>query len=162
MKYRVSETDLINLDKVDAIDIDGKIINFNIGNKTYQSFYKNEQQAMFVFNNIVNHFKLIDFRFKVEKETKFDSRKDKAFEMFWNLYDKKVDKSRCKVSFMRLSMNEMVLAVKNVSKYVKATPDKKYRKDPRSWIIAKAWLNEINNQKSNTKYIKPKYVNDER
>lgn len=89
MKYRVSETDLINLDKVDAIDIDGKIINFNIGNKTYQSFYKNEQQAMFVFNNIVNHFKLIDFRFKVEKETKFDSRKDKAFEMFWNLYDKK-------------------------------------------------------------------------
>ena len=52
MKYRVSETDLINLDKVDAIDIDGKIINFNTANKTYQSFYKNEQQAMFVFNNI--------------------------------------------------------------------------------------------------------------
>ena len=54
-------------------------------------------------------------------------------------------------------------AIKAVEKYVESTPDKKYRKNPTTWINKRSWENEVvGKSKSKGSYVKPKYIQDER
>lgn len=164
MKYRVSDTDIINIDKVEFIEVDGRSINFHTSSNVHQSIYNNEMESNCVFNNIVNHFATIDLRFSDSKKPENEAeRKEKAFEMFWNLYDKKIDRPKAKTTFMALTLTEMGEAIKGVKAYVDSTPDKKYRKNPRTWLNARGWENEIQADKNKTnRYVKPKYISDER
>jgi len=164
MKYRVSDTDIINIDKVEFIEVDGRSINFHTSTNIHQSFYNNEIESNCVFNNIVNHFNTMDLRLTGDAKPKTEKqRKEKAFEMFWNLYDKKIDRPNARTTFMNLTLTEMGEAIKGVKAYVDSTPDKKYRKNPRTWLNAKGWENEIQTNKNKTnRYVKPKYISDER
>tara|TARA_R100000773_G_scaffold17822_1_gene16168 strand:- start:4381 stop:4875 length:495 start_codon:yes stop_codon:yes gene_type:complete len=164
MKYRISDTDIIDLQKVDFIEVDGRSINFHINSNVHQSVYNNDLESTYVFNNIVSHFDVVDLRFQSkEKKVTINSRKEKGFEMFWNLYDKRVDKIKAKKSWMNLTLNEMGDAIKAVKTYVESTPDKQYRRMPATWINNKSWKNDIklNNKKTN-RYVKPQYIQDER
>ena len=164
MKYRISDTDIINIDKVEFIEIDGKCINFHTSTNTHQSIYNNDMESNCVFNNIIKHFATIDLRFNDSKKAESEpERKEKAFEIFWNLYDKKHDYNKTKITFMTLSIEQMRKAVKAVKVYVESTPDKKYRKTPRSWLLNESWNNEvIIDKKKTNRYVKPKYITDER
>lgn len=164
MKYRVSDTDIISIDKVEFIEVDGSCINFHTSTNTHRSIYNNEMESNCVFNNIINHFVTTDLRFSDSKKVETESeRKEKAFKMFWNLYDKKVDRPNARTTFMNLTLTEMGEAIKGVKAYVDSTPDKKYRKNPRTWLNAKGWENEIQTDKKKTnRYVKPKYISDER
>tara|TARA_R100001443_G_scaffold9409_2_gene19026 strand:+ start:1757 stop:2251 length:495 start_codon:yes stop_codon:yes gene_type:complete len=164
MKYRISDTDIINLDKVDFIELESRSIKFHVGSSEYQSFYNNDMEAMCVFNNINEHVSSKDIRFYKDAKPKTDAeRKEKAFEMFWNLYDYRKDKVKTKKTFMNLTMNEMGKAINGVKDYVESTPDKNYRKFPRTWLNSKGWENEIKIDKKKTnRYVKPKYITDER
>ena len=164
MKYRVSDTDIISIDKVEFIEVDGRSINFHTSTNTYQSIYNNDMESNCVFNNIVNHFATIDLRFSDTKKPETEAeRKEKAFEMFWNLYDKKVDKPKARLTFMNLTITEMGDAIKGVKAYVDSTPDRTYRKFPRTWLNARGWENEIKiDKKKENRYVKPKYISDER
>ena len=83
--------------------------------------------------------------------------------MFWNLYDKRVDKVKAKKSWMNLTLNEMGEAIKAVKTYVESTPDKQYRRMPATWINNKSWKNDIKlNKKKTNRYVKPQYIQDER
>ena len=57
-------------------------------------------------------------------------------------------------------------AIKGVKDYVESTPDKKYRKNPRTWINQKGWESEVviseDDKKKINRYIQPKYVTDDR
>ncbi len=164
MKYRISDTDIIDLQKVDFIEVDGRSINFHINSNVHQSVYNNDLESTCVFNNMVSHFDVVDLRFQSkEKRVTTNSRKEKGFEMFWNLYDKRVDKVKAKKSWMNLTLNEMGEAIKAVKTYVESTPDKQYRRMPATWINNKSWKNDIksSNKKTN-RYVKPKYIEDER
>lgn len=165
MKIKISDTLIIDSESILSAELEETTITFLFSNKhEIREFYNNEMEALCVFNNISNHLPVTDVRFYHEPINKEeDERKAKGFEMFWNLYDKKVDISRCRKSFMNLSLEDMVEAVKGVKKYVDSTPDKKYRKNPSTWINQKGWTNEILTDKKKTnRYIKPKYVTDER
>ena len=164
MKYRVSDTDIINIDKVEFIEVNGRSINFHTSTNTHQSIYNNEIESNCVFNNIVNHFSAIDLRFSNSKKPQTESeRKEKAFEMFWNLYDYKKDKPNTRKTFMNLSLTQMGKAIKGVKAYVDSTPDRTYRKFPRTWLNARGWENEVQVDKKKTnRYVKPKYITDER
>ena len=164
MKYRVSDTDIVNINKVEFIEVDGSVINFHTSDNVHQSIYNNDMESECVFNNIVNHFAIIDLRFSDTKKPHTESeRKNKAFEMFWNLYNKKVDRPQTKITFMTLTLNEMGEAIKAVKTYVDLTPDKKYRKNPRTWLNSRGWENEMQvNKKKTNRYVKPKYISDER
>jgi hypothetical protein len=164
MKYRVSDTDIISIDKVEFIEVDGRSINFHTSTNTHQSIYNNDMESNCVFNNIVNHFATIDLRFSDAKKPETEAeRKEKAFEMFWNLYDKKVDKPKARLTFMNLTITEMGDAIKGVKAYVDSTPDRTYRKFPRTWLNARGWENEIKiDKKKENRYVKPKYISDER
>ena len=107
---------------------------------------------------------LLDIAIKNNKQNQTTlEKKEKAFQIFWNLYDKRHDYNKTKTTFMNLTIEQMRKAVKAVKPYVESTPDKTYRKTPRSWLLNKSWENEIVlDRKKTNRYVKPKYINNER
>ncbi len=77
----------------------------------------------------------------IDKE---EDLKKELFESFWNLYDKKTSpKEKTLKKFKTLKEEEINLIFDHVPKYVNATPEKKYRKDPLTYLNQKAYENEI-------------------
>lgn len=70
----------------------------------------------------------------------------KAFEKFWNTYNKKTGKSKCEKKFKKLSSEEISLIEKNLPAYVESTPEVKYRKDPLTYLNGEHWNDEITKQ----------------
>jgi len=161
MILRVSDKDIIDTSKIGYITLDGQKIVF--GDLTW-SVYNNEMEAQCVFNNIVNHMKISDMRFNIKKNNEPSDRKEKAFEMFWGLYDKRVSLNKARTSFMQLTLEDMGKAIKGVKAYVDSTPDKAYRKFPSTWINQRCWEDEIitSDKKKINRYVKPNYITDER
>lgn len=165
MKIRLSESLIVNSDSITSVELDEQCIIIVFNNKhEIREFYNNDLESACVFNNIISHINVKDVRFYDEDKPKEeDERKAKAFDMFWNLYDKKVDVSRCRKAFLNLTLKEMGEAVKQVKLYVESTPDKKYRKNPLTWLNNKGWTSEVKfDKKKVNRYVKPKYVTDER
>ena len=78
-----------------------------------------------------------------EEETKLNKIKE-LFERFWNEYDKKTSsKEKCYKKFAALKPEEMEILFNHVPDYVNSTPDKKFRKDPITYLNQKAFNNEI-------------------
>ncbi len=65
------------------------------------------------------------------------------FERFWNLYDKKVSKEKSFKLWKKLKTEDKREIFKSLPEYVKATPDKQYRKNPDTYLRNKAWKDEI-------------------
>jgi len=76
------------------------------------------------------------------KETK---GKEKQFERFWILYGKKNDKKKCSTKFLALKQADIDLIFMSLPQYIASTPDKKYRKNPLSYLNGEVWNDEINN-----------------
>lgn len=75
---------------------------------------------------------------------------DADFIEFWNLYDKKRDKDKCQKKWKRLNKDEKVRIFKHVPRYVAATPDKQYRKNPLTYLNGRCWEDEIEKPKRMT------------
>jgi len=65
------------------------------------------------------------------------------FELFWNYYDKKQGREDCLKKFSRLTDEDRLAILEHVPKYVLSTPDKKYRKNPETYLNGKHWKDEI-------------------
>tara|TARA_R110000744_G_scaffold148351_2_gene261413 strand:- start:22265 stop:22924 length:660 start_codon:yes stop_codon:yes gene_type:complete len=78
--------------------------------------------------------------------------KQEAFDFFWNLYDKKVgDKEKVFKKWIKLSTEEKQLINDYIPKYKISQPEKRYRKNPETFLNNKGWNDEIiieNNSKS--------------
>lgn len=72
-----------------------------------------------------------------------DERQERDFLVFWNTYDKKIDKNDCRKVWARLTKRDRMLALKHVPIYVAYTPDKQFRKNPLTYLRRRAWLDEI-------------------
>ena len=73
----------------------------------------------------------------LEKETK-------AFNEFWDLYDKKTGKKeKVKKKFLDLPKKTRELIMEYIPKYKLSQPNKKYRKDPTTFLNNDGWLDEI-------------------
>jgi len=64
------------------------------------------------------------------------------FEQFWDAYGKKVDKTKAQNKWDRLSTKDQQRAIEHVPGYVRATPDKQFRKNPVTYLNGKCWLDE--------------------
>jgi hypothetical protein len=93
------------------------------------------------------------------------------FDIFWNLYDKKVgDKAKIEKKWNKLTSEERDLVMDYIPKYKEAQPDKSYRKNPETFLNNKGWLDELVFRKSKQNgYIHPSVLhrstvkeNDER
>jgi len=66
-----------------------------------------------------------------------------SFDEFWNLYDKKVNRSKCEKKWNALSDNERVAVMGHLPRYVPSTPDKQFRKNPITYLNNRGWEDEV-------------------
>ena len=72
------------------------------------------------------------------------------FEEWWFKYDKKTGKEKTILKWNILNKEEKDLALSIVEEYVKSTPDKKFRKDPATYLHNKSFNDEIINRSNNS------------
>lgn len=78
------------------------------------------------------------------KENKEYIINDFDFEKFWNLYDKKIgDKNKIQKKWIALKQSERDCIFSTLPDYINSQPDKKYRKNPETYLNNKSWLDEI-------------------
>jgi len=65
-----------------------------------------------------------------------------SFEDFWELFGKKEDRHKCEQRWKALSPADQAAAFAAVSAYVAGTPEKRYRKNPLTWLNGRCWLDE--------------------
>lgn len=65
-----------------------------------------------------------------------------TFDDFWDAYDKKVDRNNVEAKWDKLNQNTKEAIIRHVEQYVTATPDKKYRKNPKTYLNARSWEDE--------------------
>lgn len=122
--------------------LDANIKRFNNGNipKDKQTKSKTEakqkqkESKVEANNNVNNNNNVNDNKNKEEKIN---------FDIFYNLYDKKVDGKDCKLKWDRLDFKTQQLILSILPKYIKSTPDKQFRKSPLVYLNKKAWEDEI-------------------
>lgn len=79
-----------------------------------------------------------------------------TFDEFWDMYDKKVgDKTKLRKKYETISEADREKIHLHVPQYRLATPDKKFRKDPQTYLNNQSWNDEIiqsngANRKNNT------------
>jgi hypothetical protein len=80
-----------------------------------------------------------------EEEEELPLPLDNDFDLFWNKYNKKIDSTKCKAKFNKLSKIKIETILKVVDSYVAATSDVQYRKNPLTWLNGECWKDvEVN------------------
>lgn len=68
-----------------------------------------------------------------------------TFDHFWDLYDKKNDRGKCEKTWQKLTQDDKEKIMLHLPDYKKQQPDRKFRKDPYTYLYNKSWNNEIYN-----------------
>ncbi len=68
---------------------------------------------------------------------------ERQFNLWWDMYDKKCGRADCLKKWKKLSFDDRIDCMNATPDYVASTPDKKFRKNPLSYINQKAWNDEI-------------------
>ena len=77
-----------------------------------------------------------------EKEKEKEQYVNATFNKFWDYYGKKVDRRKCLAKWKKLKESEIEAIRKHLPKYIEATPDTQYRKNPLTYLNGQAWLDE--------------------
>jgi len=99
--------------------------------------------------NTQNHIKnFAKAKSKANTEDEYEDENENEinieFDIFWNLYDKKVgDKDKIKKKWEKLKNNERQKIIEYIPEYIKSRPDKKFRKNPDTFLNQKSWNDEI-------------------
>ncbi|HPB85752.1 MAG TPA: hypothetical protein PLR63_08195, partial [Paludibacteraceae bacterium] len=78
-----------------------------------------------------------------EKEKEKEDYLKNTFTQFWNMYDKKVGRETCEKKWARLTEAERQKIFATLPGYIISQPDKKYRKNPETYLNQKSWNDEI-------------------
>jgi hypothetical protein len=65
------------------------------------------------------------------------------FNEFWDMYDKKVNREKSENKYKKLTLEEKQKIFETLPDYVLSTPDKKFRKNPDTYLNNKSWKDEI-------------------
>lgn len=81
------------------------------------------------------------------------------FSIFWNLYDKKIDRPKNEKKWKTINSETQKKIIDYIPNYILSQPDKKYRKNPATFLNNKSWENEIilNEEFENGLYKKLRY-----
>lgn len=90
-------------------------------------------------------------RNETEEETETNSPADEtppvsvwpSFDDFWELYDKKEDRPKCEKKWKNIKQGAREKIMEHLELYVRSTPDKKFRKNPITYLNNQSWENEI-------------------
>lgn len=85
-----------------------------------------------------------------------------SFEEFWEDYEKKVgEKNKIAKKWEALKEEERLLIKEHVKSYKLSTPDKKFRKNPETYLNNKSWLDEIITESTSVKSNVKQWINSE-
>ena len=76
-------------------------------------------------------------------ENDSDNEQIQLFDMFWEIYGKKVDKKACLSKFNKLKQPDIDSIFENLPAYVESTPDPTYRKNPITYLNNESWNDQI-------------------
>lgn len=126
---------LLNSKTIKLLKTNYEIVNFNL--------------EKWILTNKEISFEILESDLSSDKNN--SNFKKEAFNIFWDAYDKKQGLEACEKKFLKLSKEVIEKILEVVPHYVKSTPDKKYRKQPSTWLNNKGWNDEIinNNNPSN-------------
>ena len=82
---------------------------------------------------------------KPNRDAKTDAKpveSELPFADFWQAYGKKEDKLKCEQRWNTLTLAERLAAMAHVPRYVAATPEKRFRKNPQTYLNGKCWQDE--------------------
>jgi hypothetical protein len=77
------------------------------------------------------------------KENKIEVKLIEEFTEFWNLYDKKIEYNKSLKKFTELPEDVRAKIFFHVPKYKEAQPEKKFRKNPLTYLNNECWNDEI-------------------
>lgn len=82
---------------------------------------------------------------QIEKEEKKEKERviQESFLMFWDMYDHKQDRKPCEKLWRKIPTSEYSRIFAHVPVYVKSTPDKAFRKHPKTYLNQEAWNNDV-------------------
>ncbi|MFA5751418.1 MAG: Lin1244/Lin1753 domain-containing protein [Candidatus Paceibacterota bacterium] len=99
-----------------------------------------------------------------QNRTEQNNKESESFLNFWNIYNKKTAKEKCIKLWNKINPDLYTIIFDHAIKYVKATPDKQFRKNPDTYLRNKCWNDEIISKKKEPeepKRPKNKYINGE-
>lgn len=65
------------------------------------------------------------------------------FETWWGMYDKKRGREKCEKKWAKMSSRDKAACIAATPAYVASTDEKRFRKDPYTYLNQKAWNDEI-------------------
>lgn len=68
---------------------------------------------------------------------------DYDFLSFWNDYDKKIDMNKVNKKYSQITLEDRLKIKAHLPKYKLSQPDRRYRKDPYSYLHNQAWENDV-------------------
>ena len=86
----------------------------------------------------------IDSSLRSESDISSNQTSDEySFDAFWDLYDKKVGKDKAAKLYAKLSASDKKTIFDYLPRYKRSQPDKKYRKNPETFLRNHSWEDEI-------------------
>lgn len=79
----------------------------------------------------------------VEEDAEDIATPDRGFEIFWSMYDKKVNKVASLKAWGKLRPTDHMAIMQHVEVYVESTPEKQFRKDPVNYLKDRVWEDEV-------------------
>ena len=79
----------------------------------------------------------------VEEDAEDIATPDRGFEIFWSMYDKKVNKVASLKYWGKLRPTDHMAIMQHVEVYVESTPEKQFRKDPVNYLKDRVWEDEV-------------------
>lgn len=105
---------------------------------------KNKYKNIYSFSEKINED---DSLLPTQTHTELPSKEKEdayPFEEFWNDYDKKVgDKEKIKTKWAKISAKDKTKIKEYIPRYIRSQPQKKYRKNPETFLNNKSWNDEI-------------------
>lgn len=105
------------------------------------------------FERLSNAFGMVS-KIEVEYEVEYENELEEEyksgivifpkieFSEFWDLYDKKVDRVKSEKKWKSLKDLDRQNILQHLPEYIKATPDKSFRKNPLTYLNARTWEDE--------------------
>jgi hypothetical protein len=122
--------------------------------------YETYQDLQHAHNTLTAHSQQIDNKLTATPKERKNVKNEKnernsivrnnsnEFEIFWDLYSKKINKTKCKIKWDALIESEQACIIKHLPSYIKSTPDPQYRKNPLTYLNNRGWEDEIIERKS--------------
>lgn len=136
-------------------DDDGKWYNERLENEIIRrkEYVKSRGQNRSSKNNISKSY-VPHMENETENKTittiKVDNREPKiSFEIFWDKYGKRVGRKSCEPKWNKLKKETQEKILLHLDKYIPATPDVEYRKNPETYLNQESWNDEVIQPKSN-------------